>query len=657
MKVTRFFILDKEPQSLDTIFVILHTNLKHLKNILFYIIFSFLFSVFTYAQEGKQIKVQSDRTIKDENRFPGATILAMVDKQVYMQHEGVEIWCDQAVHYGEDKFVKALGNVKIIQGDTLTMTSKYAEYNGNTQFAYARDNVFMETPSNTVRTDTLFFDRLKQQAYYRSGGTVKDSSKTNTLTSKIGRFFMDRKQFSFNTNVKIVNPENTIDSERLDYYTENGHAYLYGPSTVKGKESTLYCERGFYDTKVKTGYAIKNAKIDYDNRTVFGDSIFYNSAIQFASATNNIKVLDTANNSVITGHYAEVFKDKDSVFITKRALAATLQENDSIYIHSDTLMVTGKPEHRIMNGFYDVRIYKKTMSGKSDSINVDQITGYTKMVGKPIIWSQKNQMTGDTIKIISNTETEKIDSLVVYQNAFLVQEDTLKAGYNQVKGQSLYGLFKDNEIYKVDIDKNTETIFYQRESEGELKLIGINKVLSSSISLLLNDREIEDVYYYQNVEGTLYREIDLPENARELSGFNWRGDEQINSKADLFRGESPPKLTKIKGIPLPKDEEDFFDEETIKRLEENKSEGSRLLEQELKDADLKEMNQQLDSIPSKKKIKVDIDPETKKNQKRTSNIDHDLERSARQRDSITVTTLQPPKEQLKDSIKNKHEKE
>ncbi|MEW7292747.1 OstA-like protein [Aquimarina sp. 2304DJ70-9] len=630
-----------------------------MKNKAFYILFFFLFSVITFAQEekeGKEIKVQSDRTIKDENRFPGATILAKVDKQVYMQHEGVEIWCDQAVHYSEDRFVKALGNVIIKQGDSLTLKSKYAEYNGNTQFAYARDQVFMETGSNTLSTDTLFFDRLKQQAYYRSGGTVKDSA-NNTLTSKIGRFFMDRNQFSFNTNVKVVNPENNIDSDRLDYFPDVDHFYLYGPSTVKGKESTLYCERGFYDTKVKTGYAIKNARIDYDKRTVFGDSIFYNSAIQFASATNNIKVLDTANNSIITGHYAEVFKDKDSVFITKRALAATLQEKDSIYIHSDTLMVTGKPESRIMKGFYDVRIYKSNMSGKSDSINVDQTTGYTKLIGKPIIWAQRNQMTGDTIKIISNTETEKLDSLIVYQNAFLVQEDTLKAGFNQIKGQILYGLFKDNEIYQVDIDKNTETIFYQRESEGELKLIGINKVLSSSIKLLLNDREIEDVYYYQNIDGTLYREIDLPKNARELSGLNWRGEERINSKADLFRGESPPKLTKIKGIPLPKDEEDFFDEETIKRIEDNKSEGSRLLEQELKDAELKESNEQLDSIIPKKDIKEGINSEKKKIKKKTSFIDPDLSRTAKQRDSITVTTLQHPNEKLKDSINTKDRKE
>jgi len=148
-----FRLYFKKPiQSLDTIFVILQTNLKSLNQFYSYtiLLLTTLFSfTILYAQEGKQIKVQSDRTIKDESRFPGATILAKVDKQIYMEHEGVEIWCDQAIHYGEDKFVKALGNVIIKQGDTLTMTSKYAEYNGNTKFAYASDNVFMETPSNT----------------------------------------------------------------------------------------------------------------------------------------------------------------------------------------------------------------------------------------------------------------------------------------------------------------------------------------------------------------------------------------------------------------------------------------------------------------------------------------------------------------------------
>src|SRR5690606_27171766 len=177
---------------------------------------------------------------------------------------------------------------------------------------------------------------------------------------------------------------------------------------------------------------------------------------------------------------AEVFRDRDSVFITKRAVAATLQDRDSIFIHSDTLMVTGKPENRIIRGFYDVRMYKSDMSGKSDSIYINQKTGLTKLINinqgpvtsidkrrNPVLWSGNNQMTGDTIHLISNPKTEKLDSLKVFDNAFLIHKDSIE-GYNQVKGKELTGLFIVNELYQVDIITNTQTIFYSRNEDKDL---------------------------------------------------------------------------------------------------------------------------------------------------------------------------------------------
>ena len=546
-----------------------------MKNYTYTLVITFLTLInLANAQESKVIDVTSDRLEIDEKKFPGATLLSKVTKQVYLKHKGIEIWCDQAVHYGQDRFVKAFGNVEMKQGDSISMKSNYAEYNGKTEFAYASTDVILKTPENTLKTDTLFFDRLRQQAYYRSGGTVKDSA--NTLKSKIGRYYMDKKLYRFSNEVNIVNTQNTVDSEHLDYYTNNGHTFLYGPSTVRSPGSTLYCERGFYDTKTNIGYAIKNARIDYESRRVLGDSIYYDSNRGFASATNNIQVIDTVNQSLIKGHYAEVFKNQDSVFITKRALAISKQENDTIFIHSDTLMVTGIPSKRLLRGFYDVKIYKKDMSGKSDSISVDQITGFTKLIGKPILWANDNQMTGDTIQLISNSKTKKLDSLKVYNNSFLVQQDTLKQGFNQIKGTVLYGLFKENQLEQVHINKNTETVYFQRNEA--LDLIGINKVLCSRIEILFDNQQLTDVYYFDNIEGTLYQESSLPPNARELKGLNWRGDELISSKKDLFKDEKPFELTKIEGLPLPEEEKDFFDEETIKRIHDNESEDSRFID-------------------------------------------------------------------------------
>ena len=61
-------------------------------------------------------------------------------------------------------------------------------------------------------------------------------------------------------------------------------------------------------------------------------------------------------------------------------MAITLQENDSIFVHSDTLMVTGKPEKRITRAYYNAKIYKSDLSGKADSIHMNQETGLTQLI-------------------------------------------------------------------------------------------------------------------------------------------------------------------------------------------------------------------------------------------------------------------------------------
>lgn len=506
--------------------------------------------------------------------FPEAVIYTRDEAgQVYIVHEGVEMWCDQAFVYFKDNFVKAYGNVRISQGDTVSMRSKYGEYNGNTSFAFAAGDVVLTEPKTTLRTDTLYFDRLKQQAYYRTGGTVRDTA--STLTSRIGRYYAETKKYQFLSSVKIVNPKYTVYSPQLDFYSESGGAYLYGESKIVSETSTVYCERGYYNTRNNTGHFVKNSRVDYNNRILYGDSIYFNRNTGFASATNNIKVLDTLNKSIIRGHYAEVFREQDSVFITKRAVAVTLQENDSVYVHADTLRVTGKPENRIIKGFYRARMFKygqgeeEPTSGKCDSIYVNEKTGITKMLREPILWSGENQMTGDTIHLINNKITDELDTLKVFNNAFLVQKDS--AGYNQVKGERLIGLFTNNQLDTVNIIKNTQVIFYSRNDKEEL--VGINNTTSSSIQMYLENQKIIGIRFLKKVPGKVYPPSQFPENARILPGFIWRGEERLMTVQDLFKDKPPPVLPKIKGIPLPEDEGEFFeelDEEDIELPEASK---------------------------------------------------------------------------------------
>ncbi|WDF65069.1 OstA-like protein [Flavobacterium sp. KACC 22763] len=519
-----------------------------------FICLSFLSVQFTFAQAKKP--AQSPKTIVIENadfsdvdqvNVPDALLLT---GNVKVNHDGVVLTCNKAYFFQKENYLKAFGNVQLVQGDTLFLNSKYAEYSGNAKKAFATGNAVLTSPDATLQTDTINFDRNVQEAFYNTKGTI--INKDNTLVSKSGRYFVKEKKFQFLTEVTITNPKYVIKSNHLDYYSNSGHTYLLGPSTITSKANYIYTEKGFYDTKKNLAHFLRKSYIKYDDRRIEGDSLFYNRNTEFASATRNVKITDSINKGIVKGHYAELYKLKDSMFVTKRAVAINLVENDSVYIHGQKLMVTGKEGERILRAYKNVRFYKTDMSGKCDSIHSDSKIALTKLIGNPILWNGDNQITGDVMHLIGDNKTRKIDSLKVLNNTFVISKDTLGTGFNQVKGLNLFGKFRDGKLHDVDVIKNTEVIYYMRNDAHEL--IGINKNVSSKINMILENNAIETITFFNKVDGDIFPEDELPENARKLRGMNWRGDERIKSKDDIFTAEENEENNKL--IKQGKDEEE-----------------------------------------------------------------------------------------------------
>ena len=604
-----------------------------MKNKQLLILFILSFSILTFAQERKQIEIEYAPYMTFEEDKPDATILTRDGSdQVHIKHKGIEMWCDEAIYYGKEDFIEAYGSVRVKQGDSINMTSKYVEYSGKTQLAYASGDVVLIDPDSKLYTDILHFDRIKQQAYYnQKGKVVRDTS--GTITSTVGRYYVNSKKYQFVDNVKLVNPEYEIDTERLDFYTESGYAFMFGPTTITSETSVIYCERGFYNTNNDTGYFVKKSKINYDDRIVEGDSVYFDRNKNFASATNNITVIDTLNKSIIKGHYAEVFREKDSVFITKRALAITEQENDSIFMHSDTLMVTGPPDERIIRGYYNAKIFKSNLSGKADSIHMNKKTGLTQLINfydvdadafskkeHPVLWHFESQITGDSIHLISNTKNETLDSLKVFNSAFVISKDSLGDGFNQISGKVLYGLFENNELNTIDVIKNAETIYYLRNSENEL--VGIDKSKSGSIKIFISENQIDELRKINQIGGKTYPEEDFPEKERKLKGFIWRNEERPRTVDDLFSDDPPLELVKIKGLEPYIPQSEFFDRDLIKRVEDagnlkedsKKKQKNKPLEKDNKAArnlPLEKINKMQESAPKRDKA---LKPKTLKKQ-------------------------------------------
>ena len=511
-----------------------------------FFLFFILISPLIFSQT-KKINYEAEIQEADEEKYPGATLLI---GNVKMTHDGIVLTSQQALFYKEKNFFKAIGNVLIKQGDTITQTSDYSDYDANSKQALSYGKVILKDPTMTLTTDTLHFDRLNQKLYYKSYATIKDQ--TNTLKSKNGNFYLKNKKFTATTRVTVVNPEHHLESNHLDYYTNSGLTYLYGPSTISNtkNENKIYCEKGFYNTKTDISHFVKNAKLFLKERTVIGDSLYYDKKKGFASATNNIQVTDTVQNFVTKGNYAEIFELKDSLFIVKKAVAISIVDKDSMFIHGDTILITGKPKKRIIRTYHNVKIFKSDLQGKCDSIHTNQETGLTRMFKKPVIWSEQNQITGDTIHLLSNIKTEKLDSLKVLNNSFIVTKDTVsKKDFNQIKGRNMFGKFNNNKLRLLLVKGNAESVYFNRNEDTKV-LETVTKEISSNIEFTLEQGQIETIKYLKKSDGNTYPPSKLPDDVRELKGFIWRENEQPKKMEDIFikddENKAPSKKSKKK---------------------------------------------------------------------------------------------------------------
>ncbi len=510
--------------------------MKYLLNLLV------LLSSFLLFSQQKKIKIiHSDNTFKNEEKYPGA-IVALGN--VLVEHEGASLQCRQALIYQEANLVKAFGNVLINQGDSIYQTSKFVSYNGNTKIAKSWGKVILKDPKMTLTTDTLDFDRTKQMLYYQHHATIRDSS--NTLESEIGYYYLEQHKFLAQSQVIITNKDHQITSDNLEYYTDTGISNFNGATSILDRKNnnTIFSKKGYHNSKTKISYFVKDARIDYNDRIIKGDSLYYDEIRQFASASGHITVLDTINKSVIKGGYAEYFENKDSVFIIQKPIAISLVKKDSLYMHGDTLLVTGKPKNRIMRAYHHVKFFKENLQGKCDSLYSNESLGITKMYRNPVMWSDVNQITGDSIFFTSNTLTHKLDSLKVYHKAFVIKQDST-GGFSQIKGKNLFAKFVKDTISRIYVSGNGQMINYNRDEKHQL--IGITKLTCSNIKFKFTDGAIENIKYITKPDGKTYPPSKFPKEEELLPGFIWRIDERPLNKADIFKRD-PGDEALIKAI-------------------------------------------------------------------------------------------------------------
>lgn len=464
---------------------------------------------------------------------------------VRFRHDSSYMYCDSAYFFEQLNSLEAFSNVRMEQGDTLFVYGDYLFYNGNTQIAYVRENVRMENGQVTLFTDSLNYERIPNIGYYFDGGMIVDS--VNQLSSFYGQYSPDTKLAIFNDSVRLENPQFTLYSDTLHYDTESKIANIIGPSIIVSDSGTIHSSRGWYDTVNNTSLLLDRSQVESGEKTLIGDSIFYNRDAGIGEAFGNMSLIDTLQHVTLQGEYGYYNEQTGYAFATDSARFLEYSQADTLFLHADTLqMTTVDSTFREIKAFYGVRFYRTDMQGVCDSLQYNTRDSILYMYTEPIIWNEHYQLYGDTIAIYMNDST--IDYAHVIQFAFAAQHLD-SSYYNQLKGNDLKAYFEGQAINRIDIAGNAESIFYPLENGGEK--IGMNTTKSGFLTIWVKENKLDKLKIWPTPVGLMTPIPDLKPDQKSLKDFYWFDYLRPKNKDDIYQvvkrkaAETPKRSNKF----------------------------------------------------------------------------------------------------------------
>ncbi|WP_394340928.1 OstA-like protein [Pleomorphovibrio marinus] len=470
---------------------------------------------------------------------------------VIMKHQQSLIYCDSAHFYQQDNLAKLFGRVRIEdQEDPVVVTSRYAEYDGDTQLAKLRNNVVFVNDGTTLYTDFLDYNRENGEANYFNSGKVVDS--LNVLTSEKGLYETQIEKITFTDQVVLTNPDYVLKSNILYYFTIPKTSETEGITNIESAEGNkLNAQRGsFYDTENKL-FRFYDGDVETETSKVYGEILFYDELKQYYEAIHNVAIYNKEREVEIFGEEGKYWEDLQYSKVYGNALVRKYFEKDTLYMISDTLISqdSPNPEERYLLSYPNMRLIKSELAGRADSMAYQYADSTIYLFGDPVLWNNKSQITADSIRLL--IANQDIERALLRSNTFAITKDTV-SNYNQIKGRKMTGYFEDGEMSLLDVEGNGESLYFALENDTTVR--GINKLLCGRIIMHFSDNNIRKIAHTIKPEASFTPPHMIKDDMLELKGFLWREEERPDM--NMIHAWRTPKIRE-------KDPFNFFNEPDV----------------------------------------------------------------------------------------------
>ena len=474
----------------------------------------------------------------------GAQIL---NGNVAFLHKGALLTCDSAYFYQESNSFKAFGHVKMRQGDTLSLTSDYAFYDGDNQMAEARHNVLLRHRGTKLYTDSLNYDRLYNIGYFFEGGKMVD--RNNVLVSDWGEYDTETRKAVFNYNVNLRNPKFTLTADTLHYDTRTSLANIVGPSVIRSKESVIHTSDGYYNTNTGRARLYGRSTMSNKGKEITGDSLFYDEKRGISQGYRNVIYKDTQKKNELHCNYLWYNEKNGFAFATENPVMMEYSQKDTLFVHSDTIKVityhlNTDSVYRTAHCYNKVRAFRNDVQAVCDSLVYNTKDSCMTMYRDPIAWSGDRQLLGEEIQVFMKDST--IDRAHIINQALTAELMPDKDHYQQLSSKEMFAYFTKGQITQTEAIGNVRSIYYPVDDKDST-LMGLVYIETDTMKMFMRDRQLQKIWT-SKTDGTWYPMTQIPPERYKLDGFTWFDYIRPINKDDIYEWRGKKDGTQLKNI-------------------------------------------------------------------------------------------------------------
>lgn len=491
-------------------------------------------------------------------KIDSVTEMQFLVGHVQLKQENTLLYCDSAVYNKQLRIIEAFGNVHINDNDSVHTYSQYLLYHVDTKIANLKKKVRLTDGKSSLFSEEIQYDINQKIGEYHTGGRVENSS--SKLTSREAIYYADLKDVYFKKDVVLTDPKYKLLTDSLLYNTTSEIAtFIANTLIIDSAQRKIKTKEGFYDLKNKKAFFSSRTIIEDGAVKIIANQIERDDNTGINKLTGNAVYTDTAQGISVLANLIEANRNEGTFRATQHPLMILKQDQDSIYITADTLfsgrlsnLYTSRDSlsikdtikgttivdvkekgndstDRFFQAYRHVRIFSDSLQAVSDSLFYSGKDSIFQLFQQPILWSNNNQVTGDTIYLY--TRNKKAERMDVFENGLLISK-ARENMFNQIRGNRLNGYFIDGVIDNMRARGNAESVYYI-EDDDKL-LIGVNKANGDIIDMRFKEKELNRVVFINDVKGAMYPVAQFPEGEKLLRNFNWHEDKRPKTKFELF---------------------------------------------------------------------------------------------------------------------------